>query len=58
MNKSPKIQRHAFTMRVDDGFEAKVDRLRKLISPTPNKSDAVRTAVDMALDALERSKRL
>lgn len=57
MNTKEKIQRHAFTMRVDDDFGDKVDRLRKLISPTPSKSDAVRMAVDIAIATLSKGKR-
>lgn len=54
MNTKEKTQRHAFTMRVDDDFEALVDTLRKLVTPTPTKSDAVRLAV---LEAVERRQK-
>lgn len=57
MNIKDKIQRHAFTMRVDDEFVEAVDALRRLMDPIPSKSDAVRAAVLEALAARRLQKK-
>lgn len=55
-NVNPKIQRHAFTMRVDDDFMDEIDRLRLLMRPVPTKSDAVRSAVKAELARREKAR--
>lgn len=55
-NVNPKIQRHAFTMRVDDDFERRLESLRRRLDPIPSKSDAVRIAVDIALEKDDAAK--
>lgn len=53
-NVSPKIQRHAFTMRVDDQFEDRLDELRSMLKPVPSKSEAVRIALELAIESVKR----
>lgn len=48
------VPRKVFSMRIDDDFLKEVDRLRKLMSPTPSKSDVVRIAVSNELKRMEK----
>jgi hypothetical protein len=56
-NVNPIKYRTAFTMRVDEEFLDALEQLRKLESPIPTKSDAIRAAVMEVLAARKARKR-
>lgn len=56
-NVNPVKYTTAFTMRVDEDFLDAVEQLRKMESPIPSKSDAIRAAVMETLAARKARKR-
>jgi hypothetical protein len=55
-NTAPKTQTTTFAMRADLEFHRKVEKLSRLLPDDASKSDAVRYAVDIALDEMEKRK--